>query len=275
MDLDQNPGSLADLAADPGTPAAVLTAALMSCHDPAQLPVALHLTTHDDPQVRRAAAQALPHLTDEPAAEAVVDALVTLTTDPWDDVRDWACFALGTQLSEADGPRLRDALAARLSDPHDETRCEALVGLARRRDSRVLPVLLDRLADDNVLVLEVEAAGALGDARLYPLVLRHLADWSGDSADKVCAALRLTDPDGVGDDLLDGLAEWYRSGCPDRRDDDQFWWTVTLGLLDLAEDRAVEIAAGVAARLDGDDAARLNLARSALTQLARDHGWTA
>ncbi len=275
---------LAALAADPTTPTADLASALMRCADPDTadpdaLPVALELAGHADPEIRRAAAQVLPALgqlrADEPnSRDAVVSCLIALTRDDDEDVRDWACFALGTQLSDVDSPQLRDALADRLGDEHDDTRCEALLGLARRVDGRILPILRQRLTAPNVYALEIEAAGALGDQSLNTLVRAHLAGWDDEVVPKVCAALRLTDPDGVGDDLLDGLASWYRADCPTGGDTVGYWWGIAEGLLELAPRRATEIAEGVRLRLAGSASALERLLDSPLADAARDHGWT-
>jgi hypothetical protein len=275
---------LAALAADPSTPTPELASALMRCADPDSadpdaLPVALELAGHPDPEIRRASAQVLPALgqlsSDEPnKRDAVVSSLIMLTRDADEDVRDWACFALGTQLSDVDSPELRDALAERLRDGHDDTRCEAMLGLARRADPRTLPVLLERLAAPNVYALEIESAGALGDTSLHTLVRAHLAGWDDEVVPKVCAALRLTDPDGVGDDLLGGLADWYRAGCPVGTDTEGYWWAIAEGLLELAPRRAPEIAEAVRQRLDRFHQALDLLLDSPLADTARDHGWT-
>ena len=259
--------------ADPLTPAAELAEAVAWCYDDAALPVLLPLVDHEDARVRRAAAQALPSVLGDTDPADTVRALIRLSGDPDDDVRDWACFALGTQLSEVDDQPLREALTRRLNDPHDDTRCEALLGLGRRRDRRVLPILRDRLARDNVYSLEIDAAGALGDPSLHALVRAHLSGWDDDVVARVCAALRLTDPDGVGEDLLDGLAEWFRHGAPHATDDDRYWWTVTLQVLEHAEYRAPEIAEEVRQRLESEDRALKLMLGSRLAQLAGDHGW--
>ena len=264
---------IAALVADPLTPAAELADAVAWCYDDAALPVLLTLAAHDEAGVRRAVAQALPSVLGEADPVDAVRALIQLSRDPDDDVRDWACFALGTQLSEVDNRALRDALAARLGDPHDDTRCEALLGLARRRDERALPVLLDRLARDNVYSLEIDAAGALGHPSLHWMVRGHLSGWDDDVVARVCAALRLTDPDGVGNDLLDGLADWYRRGAPHANDEDRYWWSVTLQVLEHAEYRAPEIAEAVRQRLSGQPKATCLMLGSRLAQLAGDHGW--
>ena len=261
------------LVTDPMTPASDLADAVAWCYDDAALPILLGLCDHEDARVRRAVAQALPSVLGETEPTETVRALMALSQDPDDDVRDWACFALGTQLSEVDDADLREALLLRLADPHDDTRCEALLGLARRRDERVLPVLCDRLARENVFSLEIDAAGALGHPSLHTLVRGHLSGWEDDVVARVCAALRLTDPDGVGQDLLDGLSAWYREGAPHATDEDRYWWSVTLQVLEHAEYRAPEIAEAVRVRLDDEPLAQKLMLGSRLAQLAGDHGW--
>jgi HEAT repeat protein len=265
--------TIAALLDAPSTAPAELADAVAWCYDDAALPLLLPLAHHADPRVRRAVAQALPSVLGEAVPDETVRALLTLSGDSDDDVRDWACFALGTQLSEMDEPMVRDALAARLDDPHDDTRCEALLGLARRRDERVLPVLRERLSRDNVYSLEIDAAGALGHASLHTLVRGHLSGWDDDVVARVCAALRLTDPDGVGDDLLNGLADWFRRGAPHASDEERYWWSVTLQLLEHAEYRAPEIAEQVHFRLEGGEPSTALMLASRLAQLAGDHGW--
>lgn len=265
--------TIAALLAEPDTSPAELADAVAWCYDDAALPLLLPLARHADPGVRRAVAQALPSVLGDAEPGDTVRALLALSGDADDDVRDWACFALGTQLSEVDEPAVRDALAARLDDPHDDTRCEALLGLARRRDQRALPVLRERLSRENVYSLEIDAAGALGHSSLHTLVRGHLSGWDDDVVGRVCAALRLTDPDGVGDDLLDGLADWFRAGAPHATDLDRYWWSVALQLFEHAEYRAPEIAEQVHHRLRGCEPATSLMLGSRLAQLAGEHDW--
>ena len=245
-----------------------LSNAVAWCAEYAALPAVLALVGHHDPGVRRAVAQALPRLSGAPRPPAVVSALVTLSADPVAEVRDWACYGLGTRLSEVDTPALRDALADRLDDPDPHTRCEALLGLARRHDPRAVPAVRARLDGTDVRLTEIQAAGALGDPSLHTLVRGHLAGWGAEAVPKVCAALHLTDPDGVGDDLIRGLAEWFAGPA-----DDRYWWSITLHLLDQAEHRAVEIAEAVRRRLRGDEEATARLLASRLAAVAGAHGW--
>ncbi|WP_169437621.1 HEAT repeat domain-containing protein [Longispora albida] len=265
--------NIAALAHDPLTPAAELAAAVYSCEDPLELPVILGLAEHRDAQVRQAVAAQLPLLAD-PKPQSVITALLRLTSDPSPDVRDWACFALGTQCPDIDTPELRDALAARLTDPDNETRCEALFGLAQRRDSRALPALHKALAGDSVWLMEIEAAGALGDPSLHTPIRGHLDGWAPADVGRVCAALRLTDPDGPGEDLVEGLADWYSHGGPHPDEPQPYWWGIALTMLNLAPHRSVELATAVARKLTGDEAGLHALHNSGLASDAREHGWT-
>ena len=99
-----------------------------------------------------------------------IGVLIELSRDSEESVRDWATFALGTVIP-ADTPEIREALFARLSDRHDETRGEALVGLALRKDERVIEPLISDLSSGNAGRLTLEAAEALGDPRLYPVLV--------------------------------------------------------------------------------------------------------
>jgi HEAT repeat protein len=101
--------------------------------------------------------------------------LIELSKDPVDEVRDWATFGLGSILG-IDSTQIRDALADRLDDTHFDTSCEALVGLATRKDPRAFERTLELLQSEAVPRLAVDAAQALGDPRLLP-ALRDLKGW--------------------------------------------------------------------------------------------------
>jgi len=110
----------------------------------------------------------------------VIGALIELSRDSEELVRTWATFALGTMIP-ADSPRIREALFARISDSHDETRGEALVGLALRKDERVIEPLISDLSSGNAGRLTLEAAEAIGDARLYPALVELKSCCSADT----------------------------------------------------------------------------------------------
>jgi HEAT repeat protein len=119
-----------------------------------------------------------------------VSALIRLTGDPDDEVRDWATFSLAglaapdlempEALSRPDpaapDPEVLEALRARATDPHYDTRCEALAGLAKLRDASIVELVRADLLSDCVGTLVVEAAADLGDRSLLdPLIA--LREW--------------------------------------------------------------------------------------------------
>jgi HEAT repeat protein len=108
-----------------------------------------------------------------------VGTLIELTRDRKAHVRDWATFALGVQI-EMDTPEIRQALVERLSDEDADTRAEAMVGLARRGDRRVLPALREELTSGSVGTLAVEAAALIRESHLHPLLVALQRWWDVD-----------------------------------------------------------------------------------------------
>jgi len=141
--------------------------------DPRAVSALLPLAAHDSPAVRLGVVVALSGH-DVPGA---IEALVRLSADGEEEVRNWATFALGS-MTDVDGPALREALVQRLSELNGEIRGEALVGLARRKDPRVTEALKRELNRRPVIILAVEAAEELGDVALLPL-LEVLCDAPG------------------------------------------------------------------------------------------------
>jgi HEAT repeat protein len=128
-----------------------------------ELPAIVGCANRFEAEVREAVVHALlPR--DEPAARQT---LIELSRDVEPDVRDWATFGLGTY-SKIDSPEIRNALLARLADEDGETRGEALFGLAKRKDPRVIPAILSELAREEVSELAIEAAGEMPDESLLP-----------------------------------------------------------------------------------------------------------
>jgi HEAT repeats len=156
------------------------------------IPIALPFATHPVAGVRLDATHALYSCAGEPAAREAIDALVLLSRDSDDDVRDWATFGLGTRI-DADAPEIRAALAERLADEHLEVREEAAVGLARRHDERAFEAVRALLEADEVSSLTVEAAGHLADERLLRPLL-ELGEWWEDDSDVLRLAIARCDP---------------------------------------------------------------------------------
>jgi HEAT repeat protein len=148
--------------------------ALGHLDNPRAIPLIIGYREHSSVEVRFAVACALGSFANDPEA---VQALIALTRDADDDVRDWAVFGLGN-LGDADSPDIRDALFSRLSDSNEDVREEAMVGLARRKDKRVLPALFtalnqSELDDPGVTVLTIEAADLMLD------FAEERKDWDG------------------------------------------------------------------------------------------------
>lgn len=129
----------------------------------------LPFVDHPSSDLRYASVHGLmPHET-----PIVIDALVKLSRDTDRDVRDWATFTLASQFA-SDSSTLKAALRERVEDPDPEVRGEAIVGLARRRDSGVAATILRELRGEFHGDWAVQAAGLLGDPQFLP-ALRSLA----------------------------------------------------------------------------------------------------
>jgi hypothetical protein len=154
--------------------------------------IALPFALHADAGVRLDATHALYSCAGEPPSSEAIAALIRLSDDPADEVRDWATFGLGTRI-DSDDRSLADALAERLADDYLDVREEAAVGLARRGDERAFETVRTLLEADEVSGLTVEAAGYLGDERfLRPLL--ELGEWWEDDADLLRLAIARCDP---------------------------------------------------------------------------------
>jgi len=168
---------------DPGTLNAIAVA-FGHLHDPRCIDLLIPFKGHPDEDVRFGVVHGLGWH-NRPAA---IDAMIELSRDVDDDVRDWATFYLaglnesGTpEITFIDTPEIREVLWDRVSDSYADARMEAFVGLAYRKDPRIVEPLLEELAGDSVAMLAIEAAGELGDPRLLPALLELKDWWPGDS----------------------------------------------------------------------------------------------
>jgi HEAT repeat protein len=148
--------------------------ALGHLDDPRAIPLISGYRDHAVSDIRFAVACALGSFANDPEA---AQALMVLTRDADDDVRDWAVFGLGN-LGDADSTEIRDVLFSRLSDSNADVREEAVVGLAKRKDQRVLPALItalnqSELDDPGITMLTIEAADTMLDMK------NERKDWSG------------------------------------------------------------------------------------------------
>jgi HEAT repeat protein len=168
---------------DPGTLNAIAVA-FGHLHDPRCIDLLIPLKTHPNEDVRYGVVHGLGWHNHP----ATIEAMIELSRDVDDDVRDWATFYLGglndsgtPEITFIDTPEIREVLWARVSDSYVDARMEAFVGLAYRKDSRIVKPLLEELAADNVDEMAIEAAGELGDSRLLPALLKLKDWWPGDS----------------------------------------------------------------------------------------------
>jgi HEAT repeat protein len=149
--------------------------ALGHIHEPIAIAAVARFKTHPSSIVRYAVVHGLLSFEQDLA----VDTLIELSRDQDDLVRDWATFGLGSMI-ETDAPQIRAALFARLSDADDVVQSEALVGLARRKDERIIEPLiqeLNRYPAEKIGGLLIEAAEEMADTRLLP-TLMHLKESS-------------------------------------------------------------------------------------------------
>lgn len=144
--------------------------ALGHLKDPRAIEPLIRLKAHPDGDVRFGVVYGLLGWENQGA----VDALIELCSDADTEVRNWATFGLGS-LIDGDTPEVREALLRGVDDEDAEIRGEALVGLARRKDERVIEPLIRELEAipqasewwDHLL----EAAAELADSRLCPALL--------------------------------------------------------------------------------------------------------
>ena len=155
-------------------------AALGHLHDTRAVSTVLSHATHPNADVRLKVAHALPNVSGDPPARPALDAIFALMQDEDPRVRDWATFGLGSLL-DLDTPEVREALLARVDDAGNDTAGEALVGLARRKDSRALDPIVRWLSSGDAGNLIVEAAAELADPWCLP-ALETLRDagWEKD-----------------------------------------------------------------------------------------------
>jgi HEAT repeat protein len=160
--------------------AASALVALGHIEDPRALPPIYRFVAHEDPVLRHAVAFALGCFAKDSAA---LPGLMVLMSDTDEDVRDWATFSLGVW-GDLDSARVREALARRLGDDFDSVRLEAIAGLAKRNDKRVLPALIEtldatrgapdaKLAEAACLMLGLRREPRHWKGPDYALALRH------------------------------------------------------------------------------------------------------
>lgn len=136
-------------------------AALGHLDDPVAIPQIAQYRTHPSAEIRFQVACALGSFPNDPRS---VSNLLVLAEDADEDVRDWATFGLGS-LGDLNSNDVCDALFRRLSDSSDVVREEAMAGLGKRRDQRVLPFLIAALERQSITDPVIEAACQMLDMK--------------------------------------------------------------------------------------------------------------
>ena len=127
--------------------------------NPLAIPLMIEKYSHENKKVRFAVACALGTFAGDSRA---VEALMALTKDSDEDVRDWATFGLGV-LGHVDSPEIRESLLKLTSDPR-------LVGLANRKESRAIPALIAELNRGAL-------SSGLGEAAEFLGTSEHHDEW--------------------------------------------------------------------------------------------------
>lgn len=135
---------------------------------PEALPTMLTFVDHPHVWCRQKLAVALSHFIDE--GPHVTNALLKLATDDFEETRDWATCDL--QYSQVDTPEVRECLWRNAHDEDSLVVDEAMHGLARRKDKRVVALIQHYMkngnyCDDSSLL---EVAELYGDSTLVETV---------------------------------------------------------------------------------------------------------
>ncbi|MFZ1790523.1 MAG: HEAT repeat domain-containing protein [Saprospiraceae bacterium] len=128
------------------------------------------LKTHRFSIVRFALIQALSGLKQQDAIETLIE----LSNDKDHYIRDWAVFALGSQI-DTNNEIITNILWERTNDSSDIVRLEAIAGLAKRKDKRVKEILIRELQNiDNHGSIILESINDFNDYDFIYLLEKQL-----------------------------------------------------------------------------------------------------
>ncbi len=133
------------------------------------LPKLIALANHENHYVREGVTFALT-TKEHPQA---IETLIKLCDDVDVDVRDWATFAIGSQIEqiETDTPEIRAVLKRKLHDEDFNVRGEALIGLAERQDNSILDNVKQELQGEFEGSYAIRASELLADPSLLPYLI--------------------------------------------------------------------------------------------------------
>lgn len=140
--------------------------ALGHLKDPQRAKRLARFAIHPNPDLRYAVAYALGG----DSHPLSVRTLIRLMEDPDRDVRNWATFGLGSlgDPKKNDSPQIREAFIKRLGDTCLDARGEAMAGIARRKDERVIDIIQRELRGPDPSNYILSAAFEFGNPVFYP-----------------------------------------------------------------------------------------------------------
>lgn len=104
--------------------------------------------------------------------EQAINTLIELSKDKVSSIRNWATFGIGSQI-DADNEKIRKALWDRIDDKHEETKCEAIVGLAERKDKKINDIIKRELLKGDYGSLLFEAIELIDGVEFIPLLKKE------------------------------------------------------------------------------------------------------
>jgi HEAT repeat protein len=110
-----------------------------------------------------------------------IETLIKFSNDKISHIRNWATFGIGT-LIERDNKNIKKALWDRINDKHQETKLEAIVGLAKRKDSQINDIIKLELQKGEYGTLIFKAINEIGDKQFLPILKQNLKLAKGDTS---------------------------------------------------------------------------------------------
>ncbi len=104
--------------------------------------------------------------------EKAIDVLIKFSKNKANHIRSWATFYIGQV--DFDNEYIREALWNRVNDKHQETRMEAIIGLAKRKDNRVLEIINQELTKDDFGSMLFEAILETENKDFIPILQKEL-----------------------------------------------------------------------------------------------------
>lgn len=140
--------------------------ALGHLKDPERNKLMTPFAYHQNAEVRYAVAFALGG----DSKPLSIKTLLQLTEDKDPQVRDWATFGIGSlaDIRKTNTRHIREALFKRLHDTHMDPRGEALIGLAKLKDKRVIEYIIRELTGKSPCVYAFLAAEEYANPILLP-----------------------------------------------------------------------------------------------------------